>query len=98
MVRESFSYEEQLAVIFKYMTDQTQTPNSKVRRLPISSYFITNNDHLICFILDKVHTAMLNRLHQKLRIGSVCRKIKLTRKLLIGRNSCFEEQDGLSIF
>ena len=30
VVRESFSYEDQLAVVFKYMTDQTQTPNSKV--------------------------------------------------------------------
>jgi CLIP-associating protein 1/2 len=31
VVRESFSYEEQLVIIFKYMTDQTQTPNSKVK-------------------------------------------------------------------
>jgi len=31
VVRESFNYEEQLAVIFKYMTDSTQTPNSKVK-------------------------------------------------------------------
>eukprot|EP00092_Neocalanus_flemingeri_P004447 GFUD01004782.1.p1 GENE.GFUD01004782.1~~GFUD01004782.1.p1 ORF type:complete len:1502 (+),score=448.94 GFUD01004782.1:193-4698(+) len=31
VVRESFSYEEQLAVIFKFLVDQTQTPNSKVK-------------------------------------------------------------------
>ena len=31
VVRESFSYEEQLAVIFKFLNDQTQTPNSKVK-------------------------------------------------------------------
>jgi len=31
VVRESFSYEEQLAVVFKFMVDQTQTPNSKVK-------------------------------------------------------------------
>ena len=30
VVRESFNYEEQLLVIFKYITDNTQTPNSKV--------------------------------------------------------------------
>ena len=31
VVRESFSYEDQLAVIFKFLVDQTQTPNSKVK-------------------------------------------------------------------
>jgi CLIP-associating protein 1/2 len=31
VVRESFNYEEQLAVIFKFLVDQTQTPNSKVK-------------------------------------------------------------------
>merc|ERR1719312_2116219 len=31
VVRESFSYEEQLMVIFKFIVDQTQTPNSKVK-------------------------------------------------------------------
>jgi len=31
VVRESFSYEEQLAVVFKFLVDQTQTPNSKVK-------------------------------------------------------------------
>ena len=31
VVRESFSYEEQLMVIFKFLVDQTQTPNSKVK-------------------------------------------------------------------
>jgi len=31
VVRESFNYEEQFAIIFKYMTDTTQTPNSKVK-------------------------------------------------------------------
>jgi len=31
IVRESFSYEEQLMVVFKFIVDQTQTPNSKVK-------------------------------------------------------------------
>jgi len=31
VVRESFSYEDQLMVIFKFLVDQTQTPNSKVK-------------------------------------------------------------------
>ena len=31
VVRESFSYEEQLTVVFKFIVDQTQTPNSKVK-------------------------------------------------------------------
>ena len=31
VVRESFSYEEQLMVVFKFIVDQTQTPNSKVK-------------------------------------------------------------------
>ena len=31
VVRESFSYEEQLGVVFKFIVDQTQTPNSKVK-------------------------------------------------------------------
>merc|ERR1719483_1107227 len=31
VVRESFGYEDQLAVIFKFLVDQTQTPNSKVK-------------------------------------------------------------------
>jgi len=31
VVRESFSYEEQLVVVFKFLIDQTQTPNSKVK-------------------------------------------------------------------
>lgn len=31
VVRESFSYEEQLMVVFKFIVDQTQTPNGKVK-------------------------------------------------------------------
>ena len=31
VVRESFRYEEQLLVIMKFLIDQTQTPNTKVR-------------------------------------------------------------------
>ena len=31
VVRESFSYKAQLAVVFKFLVDQTQTPNSKVK-------------------------------------------------------------------
>jgi len=31
VVRESFSYEDQLMVIFKFLVDQAQTPNSKVK-------------------------------------------------------------------
>ena len=37
VVRESFNYEEQLIIIFKYITDQTQTPNSKVISLKIET-------------------------------------------------------------
>jgi len=37
VIRESFSYEDQLTVIFKYMTDTIQTPNSKVK-LAIIAY------------------------------------------------------------
>merc|ERR1719228_2646594 len=40
VVRESFSYEEQLAIVFKYMTDSTQTPNSKVK-LSTINYLIS---------------------------------------------------------
>lgn len=36
VVRESFSYEDQLAVIFKFLTDQTQVPNSKVKLATLS--------------------------------------------------------------
>ena len=36
VIRESFSYEEQLAVIFKFLIDQTQTPNSKVKLATLS--------------------------------------------------------------
>jgi len=39
-VRESFNYEEQLAIVFKYMTDSTQTPNSKVK-LSTINYLIS---------------------------------------------------------
>ena len=36
VVRESFSYEDQLAVIFKFLTDQTQVPNGKVKLATLS--------------------------------------------------------------
>ena len=31
MVRDSFTYGEQTSAIFKFLVDQTQTPNSKVK-------------------------------------------------------------------
>ena len=31
IVRDSFTYAEQTSAIFKFLVDQTQTPNSKVK-------------------------------------------------------------------
>ena len=47
VVRESFNYEEQLVIIFKYMTDQTQTPNSKVNTDSKTGFKVEKNLNFI---------------------------------------------------
>ena len=41
VVRDSFTYAEQMGAIFKFLVDQTQTPNSKVCNCRTMIFFFT---------------------------------------------------------
>merc|ERR1719412_2419544 len=67
VVRDSFTYAEQMGAIFKFLVDQTQTPNSKVK-VATMNYLRTLALHMEAM---EVQTLNLSSAEQEMALGKI---------------------------